>query len=115
MGPHPANRRFKSPAIVLVLAISVFAFAVWLKVAPELASSHSAATTQVTKLWVDPTQGWETQVKLAPVVTLLFLFIPLLSLPLAGDWSWQSVFVPRPAARDIFTESRHWFRPPPCS
>jgi len=113
MHTQPADRGLKR-GIVLVLAMSVLTFAIWLKVAPELASGQRAEAAQVTKLWVDPTQGWETQVKLAPVVTLLFFFIPLLSLTAAGDWSGQSGFVPRPAARDIFIESRHWFRPPPC-
>lgn len=111
----PTNRGFKSRGIILMLAISVFAFAVWLKVSPELAPIYRANASQVTKFWVDPTQGSETQAKLAPVVAVLFLFIPLLSLTMAGDWSWQSGFAPRPAARDIFMESRHWFRPPPGS
>lgn len=103
----------KSPGVVLALALSVLAFAVWLKVAPEFTSGHRAGTAQMTKLWVDPTQGWESQVKLAPVVILLFFLAPLISLTFAGEWSRQSVLDLKSAVRDIFAESRHWFRPPP--
>jgi hypothetical protein len=96
-----------------MLAVSVLAFAAWLKISPSLTSSYRAEATQLTKLWVDPTQGWETQVKLAPVGIVLFFFAPVLSLVLVRVWSWHSGMTPRSAARDIFTESRHWFRPPP--
>ncbi len=107
------NRERGSAVFVLMLAALILAFAVWLKVSPGLGSGNRAEAAQMTKLWVDPTQGWETQVKLAPVVHLLFSFAPVTSLVQVRDWSWQSAMAPRLAAKDVFVESQHWFRPPP--
>ncbi len=107
--PNPGRR---SAIFILILAVSVLAFAAWLKISPSLTGSGAEAT-QMTKLWVDPTQGWDTLVKLAPVGIILALFAYVPSLGLARDWSWQCDTAPKPAARDIFMESRHWFRPPP--
>lgn len=107
------TRERQSAIFVLMLAVSILAFALWLKISPGLGSDNRAEAAQMTKLWVDPTQGWETQVKLAPVVSLLFSFAPVTTLVQVRDWSWQSAMAPRLAARDIFAESQHWFRPPP--
>ena len=111
---HAPNRERQSTVLVLALAVMVLAFAAWLKISPSLAVDYRPAATQMTKLWVGPTQGWETLSKLAPIGMVLFLIAPVLSLFLARAWWWQQPgMAPRSAARDIFTESRHWFRPPP--
>jgi hypothetical protein len=107
------NRERQSALFVLLLAVSVLAFAAWLKIAPSFSSDYRPAATQMTKLWVDPTQGSETLIKVASVGILFFFFAPLPSLALVRERSWQSGMAPRSAARDIFAESRHWFRPPP--
>lgn len=107
------NRERQSAVFVLMLALSVLGFAAWLKIAPSFSSDYRPAATQMTKLWVDPTQGSETFVRVVSVGIVFFFFVPLLSLALVREWSWQSGMAPRPAARDIFTESRHWYRPPP--
>jgi hypothetical protein len=107
------SRGRQSAILVLILAISVLAFTAWLKISPSLEADYRPEAAQLTKLWVNPTQGWETLVKLAPAGIVLFFMAPVLFLFLARDWSWQSGMAPRSAARDIFAESRHWFRPPP--
>lgn len=107
----PNRKRQSTVFFVLVLAASMLAFATWLKIAPSMSSHYLPEATQLTKLWVDPSQASDNLAKLAPIG--IFLIAPSLLLGLVREWSRQSAVAPRSSARDIFAESRHWFRPPP--
>jgi hypothetical protein len=88
-------------------------FAIWLKVSPNLGISASTSSSSAVKLWLDPTPGWETQVKLAPLgsILLLIVLVPAALLPVPRPL--HAVPAPRVAAKGVFCELRLWFRPPP--
>lgn len=100
-------------AFVLTLVATFLCFAIWLKVSPNLSANSISSSSPIVKLWLDPTPGWEAQVKLAPLGTILLLIVLVPAVLVATSRPVLMVPVPRLAAKDVFSESRHWFRPPP--
>lgn len=106
-GATKAERLF-----ILLLVLSFIGFSVWLKMLPNLGMNLRPNAPPIVKLWMDPSHDSDSQVKLVWLdLALLMLVAPALVPRMV--WSIKSVQVPISVARDIFSESRHWFRPPP--
>jgi hypothetical protein len=97
-------------ALVLVLAVCLLVFAIYLKASPALQpqSPHSSGT-QV-KMWADPDQSLDRYVKFAPFVFILFFFLGLIALRVHPV---DSALVSGEALPDLFSRLPNRFRPPP--
>lgn len=110
----PAHRqRIAKRLLILVLVMSCVGFSVWLKMLPNLGVSLRAHAPASVKLWVDPSHDSDGQVKLALLGTVLLLVIAIPALVSRSSRPMQPIQARKFVARDIFSESRHWFRPPP--
>ena len=110
----PAHHSDKTRRVfVLMLILVLISFAIWLKLSPNLGMSLRAGGQTSVKLWLDPSHVSDTQIKFAPLASLFLFAFLIPALILRPARSMGSVQVVKFVARDIFTESRHWFRPPP--
>jgi hypothetical protein len=113
MFPATRNRASRtSQAFILVLVACLFVFAIYLKVAPNLKSNFLPTTSAQTKIWIDPSDGQDTRIKLASLAGFCLFFLVLIAVYYRSQ-TGQAVLTPVFLARDLFTGSRHWFRPPP--
>lgn len=107
-GATKAERLF-----ILLLVLSFMGFSVWLKMLPNLRMNLRADAPPVVKLWVDPSLDADNHVKPAPVGSILCFIVLITPLVLRPSRPLQRVRTVKTAARDIFSESRQWYRPPP--
>jgi hypothetical protein len=111
--PH-REKRLRA-AFVVMLAACLFLFAIWLKAQPAQESGSVAASSTV-KLWVDPTQASDIELlKITLISGVLFLFFVAPALFQGRGWPLQPIPASRFAAKDVFVDFQHWFRPPPLS
>jgi len=97
---------------VFALILSLLSFAVWLKMLPNL-ESGLRANNKTVKLWMDPSHDSDSHVKMAPAGSFFFILLLVPAVLLKPTRPLQSIQSASFAVRDIFIESRHWFRPPP--
>lgn len=114
MLPVADKRNRRDTAIVLVLALCVFVFAIYLKVWPPISNVAAVGSVSHVKFWLKSTTQ-NTTVKLGMVNSFEVI-------PPAGLWllpRTDSFRQPIPAStlslKDAFAESTQWFRPPPLA
>jgi hypothetical protein len=111
--PHRGKR--PQAAFVVMLAACLLLFAIWLKAQPAQESGSAGASSTV-KLWVDPTQASDIQLlKITLISGVLFFLFVAPALFRGRGWPLQPIPASRFAAKDVFADSQHWFRPPPLS
>jgi hypothetical protein len=110
--PHREKR--PQAVFVVMLAACLFVFAIWLKAQPDQGSGL-VGTSSMVKLWVDPTQASDIQLKITLISGVLFLFFAAPALFQSRGWPLQPIPSSRCAAKDVFADLQHWFRPPPLS
>lgn len=102
-------------AFVLLLVVSLFVFAIYLKASPSTDSPVSGGSPSQIKFWVKNSASQNTKVKLATVETFILLLAVVLSPIQSRGSSQQAPPTPILPLKDDFIESGHWFRPPPLS
>lgn len=107
------GRRDTKRVFVLALVVMLLGFSIWLKMSPNLGKNLDAGSSQIVKLWVDPSYDSNNQVKLATVGSFLLLIAVAAVLIVAPDRLLHFTPVFEFSATDTFMKSRHWFRPPP--
>lgn len=102
-----------STVFVLALVTSLFAFAIYLKVAPNLSDFRGGSKSSLVKIWVEPDQPLKAKLKIAPIIVPVILFFSGFALLQERHRPTPSFSTCEAAPLNIFIESRHWFRPPP--
>lgn len=100
-------------AVAFVLCVCLFAFAICLKVLPQINNSSSGNPPQV-RIWADPNSSFDTQTKLAPLAFIFILVVLLTFLGRSDEGFGQENPSPAEPSGQFLLGSRHWFRPPPA-
>lgn len=114
MAPVAGKRNGCNTAAVLIVALCVFVFAIYLKVWPPISKAPAIGSASHVKFWVKGA-AQSTTVKLG-VVNSFEVIPPAAFWLLPRTDSFRQPFsVSTLSLKDAFAESTQWFRPPPLS
>jgi hypothetical protein len=99
--------------LVLLLVVSVFLFAIYLKVWAPISSSPLGDSPTQVKFWVKSAAVQNSKLKLATTDCFVFIALAAVALVQRNPSFSQPIVVSRVPLKDAFAETTYWFRPPP--